>query len=148
MPKRTTDYDTWLTAELADPEMAANYVNAALSDAPDVLPVALRNVAKAHRIASVAEQAGVTRESLYVTLSEAGNPTLSNLNSVLRALGLRLAVVPASSESAVERRTSINARVGKKAQKRNRARIPDDKGLAPLHTAKHVRDPDSARARR
>jgi hypothetical protein len=39
---------------------------------------------------------------LYTSLSEAGNPTLTNLNSILKAVGLKIAVVPDSEESCVQ----------------------------------------------
>jgi probable addiction module antidote protein len=38
----------------------------------------------------VARAAGVTREALYRSLSEAGDPRLSTLLGVMRALGVRL----------------------------------------------------------
>ncbi|PYV27019.1 MAG: putative addiction module antidote protein, partial [Acidobacteria bacterium] len=56
--------------------------------------VALRNVAKAHQMAKVAKSAGVARESLYNTLSRGGNPRLNTLDSVLKAMGLKIAVEP------------------------------------------------------
>lgn len=102
MPKRTGDYDAWMIGELTDPQLAASYVNAAISEDPDMLKVALGNVAKAHRMKVVAEEAGIARESLYTSYSEVGNPTLSNLNAVLKAVGLKIAVVPCSEESSVQ----------------------------------------------
>jgi probable addiction module antidote protein len=44
----------------------------------------------------VAEAAGLSRESLYRTLSAAGNPRLSTLVAVLRVAGLKLSVRPAA----------------------------------------------------
>ena len=38
----------------------------------------------------VAERAGVTRESLYRSLSPRGTPTVKTLAAVLKAVGLRL----------------------------------------------------------
>lgn len=102
MPKRTSDYDSWLLAELTDPGAAASYLNAAISESPDMLPAALGNVAKAHTMAKVAEEAGVTRESLYNTLSEVGNPRFHNLIAVLKALGLRIIILPQSQESSLQ----------------------------------------------
>jgi probable addiction module antidote protein len=99
MPKRTGDFDAWLLNELTDPQLAASYVNAAISEDPDLLPVVLREVAKAHKMSKVAKEAGVARESLYPILSESGNPTLNNLNGILKAVGLRITVVPDSEES-------------------------------------------------
>jgi probable addiction module antidote protein len=102
MPKRTGDFDAWLLKELTDPELAADYINAAIREDPDLLPVVLREVAKAHTMKRVAEDAGIARESLYSSLSEAGNPTLASLNGILKAVRLRIEVVPDSEESSVE----------------------------------------------
>lgn len=99
MPKRTGDFDAWMLGELTDPQLAASYINAAISEDPNTLKVALGNVAKAYSMRKVAMVAGLARESLYTTLSEAGNPTLSNLNGILKAVGLKIAVVPDSEES-------------------------------------------------
>lgn len=78
-----------------DPEFAAEYIRAALEDTdePRVLLVALRQVAEAWGgLAKVAEAAGVQRESLYRALSPKGNPRLSTLQAVTKALGLKLTV--------------------------------------------------------
>ena len=77
-----------------DPEFAAEYLKAALedSDEPRVLLMALRHLAQAQGIAKVAKAAGVERESLYRALSPGGNPRLSTLVAVTKAIGLRLTV--------------------------------------------------------
>jgi len=77
-----------------DPEFAAEYLKAALedSDEPRVLLMALRHLAQAQGIARVAKAAGVERESLYRALSPRGNPRLSTLVAVTKAIGLRLTV--------------------------------------------------------
>ena len=92
MPKRTKDYHAWLLAKLVDPDTAAAYLNEAINDSPEIFLKALRNVAQARRVANVAKKAGVRRESLYRTLSKNGNPRLGTLNSVLQAVGLRIAI--------------------------------------------------------
>jgi probable addiction module antidote protein len=75
-----------------DPEFAAEYLKAALEDTDDprVLLIALRHVAQARGIAIVAKAAGVERESLYRALSANGNPRLSTLHAVAKAVGLKL----------------------------------------------------------
>ena len=78
-----------------DPEFAAEYLRAALEDTdePRVLLVALRRVAESRGgIAKVAKAAGVERESLYRALSANGNPRLSTLAAVAKAMGLKLTV--------------------------------------------------------
>ena len=79
-----------------DRQFAAEYLNAAIEDneEPGVLLIALRQVARAHGVAKVAKVAGIERESLYRALSARGNPRLSTLQAVMRALGLTLTVEP------------------------------------------------------
>jgi len=101
MPKRTGDFDNWLLQQLTDPELAASYINTAMSEDAELLPVVLREVARAYTMKKVAKDAGVARESLYTILSAGGNPTLSNLTAVLKAVKLKIAVVPDSRELGV-----------------------------------------------
>src|SRR5437773_1157449 len=61
-------------------------------DEPRVLLIALRHLAQAQGIAKVAKAAGIERESLYRALSAHGNPRLSTLVAVTKAIGLRLTV--------------------------------------------------------
>jgi len=99
MPKRTKDHRSWLLSELEDQDIAANYINAALDDSLEMFLVALRNVAETHRMAKIAEEAGVSRESLYRTLSKEGNPCLDTLTAILQALGLRIIVEAVAQSS-------------------------------------------------
>ena len=75
-----------------NPEFGVEYLRAALedSDEPRVLLLALRHVAQARGITKVARAAGVERESLYRALSGKGNPRLSTLHAVAKAIGLKL----------------------------------------------------------
>lgn len=78
-----------------NPELAVEYLRTALEDddEPRVLLLALRQVTEAHGgVAKVAREAGVARESLYRALSTKGNPRLSTLMAVAKAVGLRLTV--------------------------------------------------------
>ena len=77
-----------------EPKFAAEYLKAALEDEdePRVLLIALRHVAQEQGIAKVAKAAGIERESLYRALSANGNPRLSTLIAVTRAIGLKLTV--------------------------------------------------------
>jgi len=88
-------------AELrADRELAVQYLKAAMEslDDPDDRAaglLALRTVAEAYGgLGAVAAEAGISRESLYRTLSPKGNPTLKTLLAVLKALGMKLSVEP------------------------------------------------------
>ena len=54
------------------------------------LAVALGTIAEARGMSKVSQDAGVTREALYRALSEEGDPRLSTLLGVIKALGLKL----------------------------------------------------------
>jgi probable addiction module antidote protein len=78
-----------------DPEFAAAYLKEALEDTenPGGLLVALRRIAEARGgMAKVAKAAGIERESLYRALSARGNPRLSTLIAVTKAVRLKLTV--------------------------------------------------------
>lgn len=77
-----------------DPKFAAEYLKARLEDEDDprVLLLALRHLAQAQGVAKIAKAAGIERESLYRALSVRGNPRLSTLVAVTKAIGLKLTV--------------------------------------------------------
>jgi len=79
-----------------DPEFATEYLRAALEDTDDprVLLLTLRHLSQAAGIAKIAKTAGLQRESLYRALSPDGNPRLSTLVAVTKAIGLKLTVEP------------------------------------------------------
>jgi probable addiction module antidote protein len=83
-----------------DRAFATEYLKAAIEDLeePQVLLVALRQIAEARGgIAKIAKAAGVERESLYRALSPRGNPRLSTLFAVTKAMGLSLTVEATTS---------------------------------------------------
>jgi probable addiction module antidote protein len=94
--KASISHDAAIVRELKEnPDFAAEYLKAALEDAgePKVLLLALRHLAEAKGgIAKIAKQAGIERESLYRALSPTGNPRLSTLVAVTKAIGLKLTV--------------------------------------------------------
>lgn len=99
-------YDEWeLEALRDDKELAVEYLKLALETMrrPDEMAgalLALRTLADAYGgVGRVATATGLSRESLYRSLSENGNPTLRTLFAVLDSLGLRLSVVPAIQET-------------------------------------------------
>lgn len=99
MALKTTLFD--LAEYLDSPEMIASYLEAVLEDGdPALIAAALGDVAKAKGMTQIAKDAGVTRDSLYKSLKEGGNPTLSTVVNVLRSLGLTLSVQPSKHESA------------------------------------------------
>lgn len=94
--KASISHDEAIVRELREnPEFAEEYLKAALEDAdePKVLLIALRHLAEAKGgIAKIAKEAGIERESLYRALSEKGNPRLSTLVAVTKAMDLKLTV--------------------------------------------------------
>lgn len=96
MTRHNRTYSAQSFLDLQDPEKASVYLNAVLEDEVDneeeLFLLALRAVAEAQGMKKLASDAELKRESLYRMLSVQGNPRLSSLRAVLRALGLRLAV--------------------------------------------------------
>ena len=80
----------------------AAYIEAMLEDGDArAVPVALRTVVDAvGGMTVLAEKTGLSRETLYRTLSERGNPRLDTLTVILAAFGLRLTVQPAQKSRA------------------------------------------------
>jgi probable addiction module antidote protein len=94
-------YHEWEVEQLRkDPEFAIEYLKGALESLTDpndrgVGLVMLRAFTEAYGgLGAVAAKAGISRESLYRSLSPKGNPTLKTLVAVLNTMGLRLSVVP------------------------------------------------------
>ena len=82
----------------ADSLRQAAYIEAVLElNDPAALLVALRQVAKAHGMAEVARRANMGEKTLFKSLSENGNPTITTVHKVLHAVGLRLSVTPESA---------------------------------------------------
>lgn len=95
MSTRDKSYDQATLQALTDPTEAAAYIEAVLElDDPAALLVALRQVAKAHGMAEVARRANMGEKTLFKSLSENGNPTITTVHKVLHAVGLRLSVTP------------------------------------------------------
>ena len=59
-----------------------------------LLPAALGAVARARGMSDLARTTGLSRETLYKTLSTGGNPTLSTLSRILEAYGVRISLAP------------------------------------------------------
>lgn len=91
MPIETTKFD--IQDHLKTPKQRAAYLEAAFEDGdPALITNALGDVARAIGMGDVAKEAGITREGLYKALSTKGDPRLSTLSGVVKAMGLRLAV--------------------------------------------------------
>ena len=107
------DYRETLLNDLKNSEEAAGYLNAALEDEdPRVFLLALKDVADSlGGVRSLSVKTGLNRESLYRTLSRRGNPGLTTLTTMLKSLGLFLAVKETSPKrTAGRRKTKAKAR--------------------------------------
>ena len=101
--KASVPYDDLVVRDLRqNPALAAEYIKAAMENVeePAALLIALRHIAEAYGIQTVAVNAGLNRESLYRALSPKGNPTLKTMNAVLKAVGVKLSVEPLVSTRA------------------------------------------------
>ena len=95
---RSRKYQDFLLEQLQDHDFAVAYLNEALNESlkgdeesQKLFLIALRNVAEAQGgVGALAKKAHVGRESLYKTLSRAGNPKWHTLVSLILSLGLNL----------------------------------------------------------
>ncbi len=94
-------YHEWEIKQLrSNPDLGVEYLKVALEslNEPDGRGgslLMLRALAEAYGgLGAVAAKAGISRESLYRSLSPKGNPTLKTLVAVLSTMGLSLSVVP------------------------------------------------------
>jgi len=80
---------------LEDEETIAEYLNMALEDPnPEMLLLAVRNIARARGMTQLARDTGLGRESLYKALSEGAKPRYDTILKVVRALGVKLHAEP------------------------------------------------------
>lgn len=82
---------------LQTPDDCAAYLNAALEEAGDdatFIAEALGTIARARGMEGLARETGLTKQGLYKALAPDGNPSLSTLLKVVRALGLQLHADP------------------------------------------------------
>lgn len=88
-------YDDFLEETLKSPKQAVAYLNAALTEGEfENFLMALRDVAKVYGggMSKLAKKTGLNRENLYTILSKKGNPGVWTLETLLEAMGFRLAV--------------------------------------------------------
>ncbi len=87
----TTPYD--VADYLSTPEDCAAYLDACFEEADGdaaFIARALGDIARARGMTQVAQDAGLSRESLYKALSGARSPDFATILKVTRALGVRL----------------------------------------------------------
>lgn len=90
-----TTYAPFDAADYLDNDVViAEYLTAAAEDPnPEVFLAALGDVAKAKGMAKIAKEAGLGRESLYKTFGAGAHPRYETVSAVLRALGVKMAIV-------------------------------------------------------
>jgi probable addiction module antidote protein len=80
---------------LDDDEAIAEYMTAVLeTNDPELLLLALNDVARAKGMAQVAKDAGLGRESLYKALAPGAKPRFETVMKVARALGVKFTAQP------------------------------------------------------
>lgn len=93
MKHEVTDFDP--VEYLDNDEMIAGYLSTALeTQNPAFIADAIGVVARAKGMKRVAEDAGVSRESLYRALSANGNPEFGTVLKVLASLNIKLIAQP------------------------------------------------------
>ncbi len=81
------------SAFLDNEAVIAEYLTAALEDPnPDVFLAAVGHVAKARGMSSIADEAGLGRESLYKALTPGAKPRYDTVLKVLHSLGVKLSI--------------------------------------------------------
>jgi probable addiction module antidote protein len=90
MAEKLTTYDP-ATALVDDNEIAFFMSDALATGDAGYIAKALGVVARAKGMAEIASKTGLSREQLYRSFSENGNPTLKSTLAVMKALGIELA---------------------------------------------------------
>lgn len=87
-------------------EMIAEYLNSVLEDGDnDDVITALGHIAKAIGMTKIAEEAGLSRSSLYKALSDGARPQFSTIMKVLKAVGAQIRVTPISTKMTPQQHT-------------------------------------------
>ena len=79
---------------------AAYYLGIVAAEDPDRIPAALGVVARARGMSDLAAKTGLSRETLYKTLSDDGNPTFRTMKKILDAYGVEMVLQPAQQKLA------------------------------------------------
>ena len=93
---KTTKYD--VAEYLNTPEEMAAYLEACLDEANGnaaFVAKALGNIARAKGMSEIARETGLSRESLYKSLSGERSPSFETVLKVITALGLKIHAEPA-----------------------------------------------------
>ena len=90
--------DEQLKKKLSTPEARYSHIQAAIAkyskdeSLPDLL-ISIRQIVQASiGFVKLAQKTGITKQALYRTLSESGNPSFSTVRDVLKALGYHITI--------------------------------------------------------
>ena len=126
MSKTLSKFDAAVT--LRDSAAIAEYMAAAFeTQDASYVSHALGVVARAKGMSEISRASGLSREHLYRSFSEDGNPTLKSILAVMDALGVQLSATAAEKTSA----TPTKKAAGKKAHAVSRKKsVPRSKKKA------------------
>lgn len=92
MSKKLTEYDP--AEDLVSDEAMAVFMEEAFNTKDAAfISYALGIVARAKGMTQIARETGLSREQLYRSFSDKGNPTLKTTMAVMKALGMKLTAV-------------------------------------------------------
>jgi len=93
MTEKLTTYDP-AAALVDDEEIAAFIADAFETGDVGYISHALGVVARAKGMSQIAKETGLSREQLYRSFSEKGNPTLKTMMAVMNTLGVEITARP------------------------------------------------------
>ncbi len=92
---------------LRDADAVAEYMAAALeTEDPSYISHAFGVVARAKGMSEIARESGLSREHLYRSFSEDGNPTLKSILAVMGVLGVKLTATTVKRDAVVAGKTA------------------------------------------
>ena len=92
MPVKLKKWD--VTEHMDSEEYISEYLKAAF-ESGDITEItrALGDVARARNMTELAGKMGISRQGLYKTLSENGNPEFTTIQKLITALGLQMSII-------------------------------------------------------
>jgi probable addiction module antidote protein len=113
----TVSHHDFMMKYLASPAEAAAYLNCVAEDNDlDFLLESLRDVVEAQGgVGELAKKTGMSRTSLYKTLSPKGNPEVGTLDAILAIYGIRIGFFPMTKKTIKRRATA--ERIGRRRQR-------------------------------
>jgi probable addiction module antidote protein len=83
-----------VTEHMDNEEYISEYLKAAFESGniPEITR-ALADVARARNMTDLAAKMGISRQGLYKTLSENGNPEFATIQKLITALGLQMSII-------------------------------------------------------